>query len=130
MKNGNMGKDPKKRPKGAIVIDLLSPFIGFLFSATKLRIEDKTGLRSLLATRYSIMLEAGLVAVFLSQIFINQLGAQRPPFRIFGLDLGWLGLLLFLPDLCIRLLRLLDKSPDQFGFYEWLVRALSGRRRR
>ncbi|MBN2432320.1 MAG: hypothetical protein JXQ27_12660 [Acidobacteria bacterium] len=130
MNSEHREKKRKKQKRVARLVYMLSPFIGFLFSTTKLRIEDRTGLDPVFATRYSIMLEGGLVAVFLSQIFVNQLGGGRPPFQIYGLDMGWLGLLLFLPDVSVRLLRLLDQSADQFGFYEWVFRIFRRRRRR
>lgn len=97
-------------------------FWGFGWSTFKLRMESTWNVDPRDATRYSLLIQAGLGLLALVWAVMNQLLGRLSPFVAGGIDWGLVGMVVIWPDALVRWLRLCEGGLVQWGFYEWLLR--------
>jgi hypothetical protein len=100
----------------------LAPLVGFLPAHLKKQLEDRFDLDSRMATRYSLVLEWGLLLAFSSWMVASALGKTI----LAGWDPELQMVLILAPDAVIRTVWLIDGSRF-YGFYEWLARVFARR---
>ncbi len=111
---------------------LVYPLLGYLPSGWKYRLNASYGVHAVRATWVSLIIQAAialLLAVWGGILFMANawtmmnvlIGSVTPEF-LNPVPYLYLGAGILFVDFVIRLHRLLSNSPEQFGFYEWLVR--------
>lgn len=123
----------RKAENVSIVLLIFKPFIGFLFSDTKRRIEQRYGITSKSATTFSIYLEGfaalTLFVLFTISVLVGLLGPifAGQEISLFKNTYLAAAILILLPDLVARYSKSLKEEFSPPGFYEWMIRRRGGR---
>jgi hypothetical protein len=106
----------EKERYGNIALKPFEPFIGFLPSNIKSKLQDKYGIDVHRATKLSIWLEYLAIVVLGSFCVVALFTVAFSPFYLFA------GLFTLLLDAIIRYDKIQSDDEPPYGFFEWLFR--------
>jgi hypothetical protein len=116
-------REQAQREKEAVGLWMVRPFLGFLFSGSKLRLNERYGFHPLTVTEQSLFVQKFVLIALLGLMTIHMFTGV-----LGGLGFVLLGALLFLVlDLVVRMGQAGTASMEQYGFGEWIVRRFKPR---